>query len=202
MGSLNSDYLSSAELYALGFASIGTGTLVHRTTVIPRCENLHVGDHVRIDPFCVLTAASISIGDRVHIGAYSSIAGNAEVEIERLVSLSWGTRIFTSSEGGRDTGLYGPCVPKQFRSTKSAPVRICEMSGFGSGVIILPGVEVGTGSAIAAMSLVAESTRPWTRNGGFPAKYLGDRDRAPVLASRRLMAEAGYLDVDQMFEDA
>lgn len=47
----------------------------------------------------------------------------------------------------------------------------------GSGTIILPGVEIGEGAAVGAMSLVAGPLKSWTIYAGNPAEPRGERAR-------------------------
>jgi len=44
--------------------------------------------------------------------------------------------------------------------------------------IILPGVEIGEGSVVAAGAVVTKSVEPFTIVAGVPARKVGDRNRA------------------------
>lgn len=59
----------------------------------------------------------------------------------------------------------------------SAPVRIGRYVPIGSGSLVLPGVEIGEGAAVGAMSLVAHPLPAWTIHLGNPAKRKGARSR-------------------------
>lgn len=57
----------------------------------------------------------------------------------------------------------------------SKPVIIENDVFIGDSVVIMPGVRIGTGSVIAANSVVTKDIPPYVVAGGFPAKKLRDR---------------------------
>jgi galactoside O-acetyltransferase len=65
-------FLTEEELAALGLASCGEDVKISRKTSIYGAERIAIGDHVRIDDFCVISAGAggISIGSHVHIAVY------------------------------------------------------------------------------------------------------------------------------------
>ena len=63
MKTYNGKFLTRPELEALGVICDGDDVSVHTSVVIINPEGLHLGNHVRIDPFCVLSATR-SIRDR------------------------------------------------------------------------------------------------------------------------------------------
>jgi len=52
------------------------------------------------------------------------------------------------------------------------PVKICKFSWIGANSLILPGVEVGVNSCVAAGSVVTKNVEPYTLVGGVPAKFI------------------------------
>jgi dTDP-4-amino-4,6-dideoxy-D-glucose acyltransferase len=72
---LSSDFLDAAELAALGLAACGRSVLVSRHAIFFRPERISLGDHTRIDAFCILSAGSngLRIGRNVHISAYTAV---------------------------------------------------------------------------------------------------------------------------------
>ena len=48
----------------------------------------------------------------------------------------------------------------------------------GTGSVIMPGVTIGEGSAVGALSYVNKSLGSWGIFGGIPAKKLKERDKA------------------------
>ncbi|EOS48748.1 hypothetical protein C810_00250 [Lachnospiraceae bacterium A2] len=52
-----------------------------------------------------------------------------------------------------------------------------------------PGVSLGEGSAVGAMSLVKESVEPWTVAAGIPAKPIKPRGKRILELEKEFMAE-------------
>jgi acetyltransferase-like isoleucine patch superfamily enzyme len=58
----------------------------------------------------------------------------------------------------------------------------------GAGSIVLPGVEIGEGSVVGALSLVKSTLEPWGIHAGVPARRLRERGRDLVMLERELLA--------------
>jgi acetyltransferase-like isoleucine patch superfamily enzyme len=56
----------------------------------------------------------------------------------------------------------------------------------GTGSTILPGVTIGEGAAIGAMSLVTKDIQPWKIAVGIPAKEIKERDRGLLQLEEHL----------------
>ncbi|MBT3210423.1 MAG: acyltransferase, partial [Planctomycetaceae bacterium] len=65
-------FYSMEELQTLGLASFGKDVKISRKASIYNPGQISIGNHVRIDDFCVLSAGEggIEIGDYVHIAVY------------------------------------------------------------------------------------------------------------------------------------
>ena len=70
--------------------------------------------------------------------------------------------------------------------TGNLPVRIEEHAIVGCGSVVLPGVVIGRGAAVGALSLVKRDVEPFTIVAGTPARPVGtrDRERLEALAQR------------------
>ena len=66
---------------------------------------------------------------------------------------------------------------------KNTLTRIEHDVWIGDGAIIMPGVTVGTGSVIAANSVVTKDVAPYTVVGGVPAKLIKNRFPADIVSS-------------------
>ena len=55
--------------------------------------------------------------------------------------------------------------------------------------VILPGVEIGEGSAIGAMSMCAKSLEPWGIYAGSPAKKIKERSKKLLELEKEFMHE-------------
>lgn len=118
-----------------------------------------MGLNVRIDAHCIISAGEggVFIGNHVHLGAGTKIYGtNGEVVIEDFAGTSPNVSLFTATEDL--TGhLTGPCVPEKFKRIKKGPIAIRRHATIGAHSVVLPGVTIGTGAAVGALSLIRKN---------------------------------------------
>ncbi|MBE0365085.1 galactoside O-acetyltransferase [Pseudoalteromonas ulvae UL12] len=168
---------SVEELRALGFASIGEDVRVSRLASIYGASRIHLGDHVRIDDFCVLSAGAggIKIGSYVHIAVYTCLIGAGHIGIADFANISSRVSIYSSSDDYSGEYMTNPMVSAEFTGVEHADVEIAEHVIIGSGSVVLPGVKLGLGVAVGALSLVNRSVEPWQIVAGQPAKFIKHR---------------------------
>jgi acetyltransferase-like isoleucine patch superfamily enzyme len=172
----NGTFLRRPELEALGVTCGGDEVFVHASSVLLHPERLRLGNHVRIDPFCIISAGGgIDIGSYIHIGAYTNLAGAAGIVIEDYSGISPGVRVFTVTEDLSGRFMTNPMIPAPFRKIKSGPVRMEKFTGLYTGVVVLPGVTIGEGSMVGAGSLVRKNVTEWEIWFGNPAKRISRR---------------------------
>jgi galactoside O-acetyltransferase len=178
----NAAFMSRAQMNEIGFARLGADVLIHPSCVFVGCEAIAIGDNVRIDPFCVLTAKElIDIGENVHIGSHCNIVGAAGVRMGESANLSQGVRVFSESDDLAASGLIGAQAPRDLRVIKSGLVEISAFATVGANSVVLPGVMIGEGATLGALSLARADLEPWSINAGCPSRKVGVRDRATVL---------------------
>ncbi|MGH3369493.1 MAG: acyltransferase [Nocardioidaceae bacterium] len=170
--------LSPRELHAVGFGSVGTDVAVHRSVHVFGAEHIHLGSHVRIDCFCVLTAGpgAVRLGNHIHIGASVHIFGSAGVTLEDFTGLSSRVSVFSTNDDYVEGHLTGPTVPDEFRKVTAAEVVVRKHAVVGAGSVVLPGVTIGSGAAVGALSLVNRDVPELTVVGGVPARAIGVRN--------------------------
>jgi galactoside O-acetyltransferase len=190
MAGLNDAFLSVEELQQLGFQKLGRNVLVHRTAVIVEGSAVSIADHVRIDPFCVLSAKRIDIGSYTHVSSHSALLGRAQIFLEEFVNISPGTRILTSNDDFSGRSLVGPMVPEAFNGAHHADVIIRRHGLIGAGSIILPGVTIGEGSSVGALSFVNCSLDAWGVYAGVPVRRIRDRSRDITVLAEELLSSA------------
>ena len=66
-------FYTEEELKGLGFRHIGNGVCISRKASIYGAQNISLGDHVRIDDFCILSGR-IEIGSYVHVAAATAFS--------------------------------------------------------------------------------------------------------------------------------
>lgn len=182
-------FYSEQELHELGLKSFGKNVKISRKASIYGASRISVGDHVRIDDFCILSGR-IEIGNYVHIAAYTALYGGTDgVYIDDFVNVSSRICVYSISDDYSGETMTSPLVPDRYKKLTSAPVRIHRQTIIGTGCTILPGVEVGEGCAFGAMSLINKSTEPFTIYAGIPIKKIRDRKR-DVLALEKMFLES------------
>ena len=124
-------------------------TLVHRWANIT--GTLMCGEHCRIDAFVTITG-TVELGDRVHIGAGAALFGTAGIKIMDGTSISPGAKIFSASEDVHSVLVSNPQALE--RATVSGAVRVGKCSVVGANAVVLPGVIVGHGAVVAALTVV------------------------------------------------
>ncbi|MFA5516694.1 MAG: acyltransferase [Desulfuromonadales bacterium] len=143
-------------------------------------ENIEFGENIIIDDFVFIYAKKkIKIGNYVHIGCFSSIAGGEELIMGDFSGLSHGCRIFTGSEDFSGHGFGNPTLPEEFRNVHRAPVHIGRFAVIGANSVILPGTTVGEGATVAANSVVTKDLEPWGVYAGN--RRMSYRDKEGVL---------------------
>jgi acetyltransferase-like isoleucine patch superfamily enzyme len=177
---LPNSFLSEEELSRIGFKHLGDDIKISRNAVFYGAEFISIGDKSRIDDFSVVTASGtgeVHIGKFVHLGANVSLFGNFGIKLGDYSGIAPGTRLFSESDDFSGDFLTNPTVDINLRNVKSGLIELEQHSIIGSNCVVLPGVLVGEGAAVGAMSLVNNSLDKWSIYSGVPAKKLKNRSR-------------------------
>ncbi|MES2619997.1 MAG: acyltransferase [Bacteroidota bacterium] len=171
--------LSVEQLSKFGFGSIGENVLISDKASIYNPKKIHLGNNVRIDDFTILSAGEegIFLGNNVHIACYVSIIGAAKIQIGNFSGISARTSIYSSNDDYSGNSLTGPTIPMRFRTVTTTPVLIGQHVIVGVNSVILPGVSIGDGVSIGAMSLVKINCNPWGVYFGIPAQFIKERSK-------------------------
>lgn len=173
---MNSFY-SEEELQQLGLKSYGVNVLISRKCSIYGAGNVSIGNHVRIDDFCILSG-NITLHNYIHISAYAALfGGSAGIEIGDYVAVSSRNAVYAESDDYSGESMVNPMVPEECRKVEAAPVVIGRHVIIGTGGTVLPGVTIGEGASVGAMSLVNHDIKPWTINVGIPCRQIKERSK-------------------------
>ncbi|TMN35996.1 acyltransferase [Pseudoalteromonas sp. S2755] len=177
---VHKQHYSKAELIELGINAVGDNCLVSRKASLFGIERISLGDNVRIDDFCILSAGSegIRLGNYIHIGAYSSLIGDSAIILEDYAGLSARVTIYSSSDDYSGEWMTNPTVDEAFTNVTSKPVYLGKHCIIGAGAIVLPGVTLKEGVAVGAQSLVTRSVDEFKIVAGSPARFVKSRSRA------------------------
>jgi dTDP-4-amino-4,6-dideoxy-D-glucose acyltransferase len=181
-------FLTPEGIERIGLRSVGVGVQVSDGARFYGAERIDLGDHSRIDDFALLSAGAggISVGRHVHISCFCSLQGDGPIVLEDYCGVSIRSTVLSSNDDFSGASMTGPTLPDDFRDVASAGVRIGRHALVGAGSVILPGVTLGIGSAVGALSLVREDVPPFTIAAGVPARPRGERRRDLLEFERRL----------------
>jgi acetyltransferase-like isoleucine patch superfamily enzyme len=172
-------FYSEEELSTLGLKSYGKNVKISRYARIYNPSSIELGNNVRIDDFCILSASSSTfvIRDYVHISAGAYLYGGAGLFIDSFSNISGGVKLYTMNDDYSGESLVGPTVPYECRNVDNRKVVIEKHCVIGCNSVILPGVIISEGVAVGSNSFVKESLPPWTIYAGIPARYIKDRSK-------------------------
>ena len=165
------------------FGSFGTGSAIcFPNPALYNEQAMHIGEHTIVGPYTSLSVGMLpgqpllhdrilTIGDRCLIGRGSSIVAHYSVTIENDVFT--GPNVYITDQNHSFADLD---IPIGLQSTTEGPVRIGEGSWLGTGVVILPGVELGRHVVVAANAVVTASVPDFSLVGGVPARIIRKYD--------------------------
>jgi galactoside O-acetyltransferase len=182
--------LTPSEIKSHGFAHVGHGVQVSDRASFYGCERITIGDHVRIDDFCVLSAGAggIKLGRNIHLAVYTSLIGAGCITLSDFCNLSSRVSIYSSSDDFSGAAMTNPTVPSEFTLVEHKDVFLGRHVIVGPGSVILPGAYLDDGVAIGALSLVRGRCNPFTVYGGIPARVLKPRLRTLLDKEDQYMA--------------
>ena len=178
--SLDSFY-SLDELRTFGFGALGSDVRISRKCSIYNAEQIHIGNHVRIDDFCILSG-KITLRSYIHISAYCALYGRFGITLGDFCGLSPRTTVFSASDDFSGRALISPMVPEEFISLTVGAVTLDDFCQVGADSVLMPGVTLKEGAVCGAFSFVNTSLDAWTINAGIPCALLKARHKtAKVL---------------------
>lgn len=183
-------FLTEEQIKAMGFLSVGKNCLLSDKASYYNCNNIKIGNNVRIDDFCVLSAGigGIEIGSYIHIAVYSSLIGAGKIILDDFCNISSKVAIYSSNDDYSGQFMTNPMVPNQYTNVTSSEVIIGKHVIVGSGSVILPGMTLETGVAIGALSLVNKNCTEFGIYMGTPAKKIKERKRDLLELEKKFLA--------------
>ncbi len=171
--------LSREVIERMGFAFLGKNVAISDRASFYNCSKITLGDNIRIDDFCVLSAGigGIVVGSNVHLAVYSSFIGAGKITLSDFSNISSRVSIYSSSDDYTGETMTNPTIPAVYTGVQSADVFVGKHVIVGSGSVILPGVTLEEGVAIGALSLVNRDCRSFGIYAGTPARYIKERKR-------------------------
>ena len=181
-------YYNSNDLLEMGFKSVGKNVQIAKNCTIIGLENISIGNNVRIDGGVTFACASgyLEIGNHIHIGSNSFLLCSGGIEIKDFSNISQNVKIYSASDDVSGKHLTNPTIPKEFLNViKKSYIRATLF--LGSSTVVLPGVNIGEGSSVGALSLVTKSLNDWGINAGIPCKRIKKRSEDLLLMEKSLL---------------
>ena len=170
-------FLSIIELENIGFKALGVNVFISDKASIYCPQYIEIGNNVRIDDFCVISAGvgGVSIGSYIHIGVFSSLIGAGRITLSNFCNISSKVAIYSSNDDYSGDWMTNPMVPSKYTNVEHKDVFLGKHVIVGSGSVILPGVTLSEGVSIGSLSLVNHSCKEYSVYAGVPAKHIKNR---------------------------
>ena len=113
-------FLTENQLAAFRFKSLGNDVNISDKASIYNAKNISIGNNVRIDDFCILSAGDdgIEIGNNVHIACYCSLIGKSKITLNDYCNISSRVSIYSSNDDYSGNSLTNPCIPDLYKDVK------------------------------------------------------------------------------------
>lgn len=141
-------------------------------------DNFTAGVGLRMDAFSEKKKICIEIGKNAQVNDYVHICAVESVKIGNNVLIASKVFITDHNHGsyGHDNTHDNPDTPPIKRPLFHAPVEIEDNVWIGEFVAVLPGVKIGRGAVIGAMSVVTKDIPSYSIAVGAPAKVVKKYD--------------------------
>lgn len=191
MNILNPGYYITSELKKLNFNKLGENVFISKACNIIGPENISIGSNVRIDNFSNLICkdGKIVIGNYCHISTNCFILGSGEVEMGDFSGLAPGVKVFSSSDNYDGSTLTNPMVGLEFSKPLKKKIIIEKYVIIGANSVVLPGIKIGEGASVGALSLVSKNLDEWMIYFGAPIKKLKSRKKEIILDMEKKFLE-------------
>jgi galactoside O-acetyltransferase len=179
-------FMSRDVLEEMGFAHLGENVLISDKASIYNCGKISIGNNVRIDDFCVLSAGAggMEIGDYIHLAVFVSLIGAGRIVLSDFSGLSSRVCIYSSNDDYSGEYLTNPTIPSEFSGVKHLDVFLGKHVIVGAGSVILPGVTLEEGVSVGALSVISKNCLAFGIYKGN--KRIGERSKRFLELERQL----------------
>jgi galactoside O-acetyltransferase len=181
-------WLRKEQINNMGFAKVGENVFISDKASFYGCQNIIIGNNVRIDDFCVLSAGKggIIIGNYIHIAINASLIGSGKITISDYCNISSRVSIYSSNDDYSGNYMTNPMVPVEYTSVYRADVILEKHVIIGSSSVILPGVILEEGVAIGALSLVKNNCKKYCIYAGQPVRFIKKRSTKLLYFEKKI----------------
>jgi acetyltransferase-like isoleucine patch superfamily enzyme len=172
-------FLTENELKKIPFKSLGCNVKISDKVSLYAAENISIGNNVRIDDFCVLSAFGgyINLHNHIHIAVFCNLNGKGGIEMKDYSGLSSRVSLYSASDDYSGDYLIGPIMENECLRIISGPIILEKYVTIGTSSAVLPNVTLKEGSVLGSFSLLTKDTEEWTVNAGVTAKKISSRKK-------------------------
>lgn len=186
--------LSRDVIETMGFASVGKNVQLSDRASFYNTSKISLGNNVRVDDFCVLSAGTggIEIGNYIHIAVFSSLIGAGKIVLSDFCNISSRVAIYSSNDDYSGATMTNPTLPHEYTGVIHADVVLQKHCIIGCGSIVLPGVTLEEGVAVGALSLITKNCEAFGIYVGNPARRIKERSRNLLSLEANFLAKNHY----------
>lgn len=176
----NVGYYTENDLKQAGIKQVGINVRIDRNCTIVGLQSISIGDNVRIDAYCTIIVPKdgfLQIGSYIHIAGYCYLGSVSGIVMEDFSGLAQKVSIYSRTDDYGGEYLTNPTVPPEYTGGYGGVVTLKRHAIVGSGSVILPGVTIGEGSSVGALSLINKNLDDWGVYAGSPARLLKARSK-------------------------
>lgn len=173
------------ELKKMGFKNLGHDIYISRKTSIYSPDKINIGNHVRIDDFCILSG-KIEIGNYVHIAAYTALYGKMGIKINDFCGCSARCIIYSAVDDFSGHYMISPMVPQELTNVTGGKVILERYVQLGANTVVMPNIRIKEGTAVGAMSFVNRNLAQWGIYAGIPCKRIKERNKKVIELSEKI----------------
>ncbi len=171
-----SSFYTEEELKKIGFKSVGHEVYISKKASIYSPEKISIGNHVRIDDFCILSG-NIEIGNYVHIAAYVALYGKEGIKISDFCGCSARCTIYSATDDFSGEYMVSPMVPEELTNVTGGKVTLEKFVQLGVNTVVMPNLTIEEGTSVGAMSFINKSLEKWGIYVGIPCRRIKDRKK-------------------------
>ena len=171
-----SSFYTEEELKKIGFKSVGHEVYISKKASIYSPEKISIGNHVRIDDFCILSG-NIEIGNYVHIAAYVALYGKEGIKISDFCGCSARCTIYSATDDFSGEYMVSPMVPEELTNVTGGKVILEKFVQLGVNTVVMPNLTIEEGTSVGAMSFINKNLEKWGIYVGIPCRRIKDRKK-------------------------
>lgn len=192
MGLFDSSFYNEDDLADAGFKSVGKNVLIDKNCTIIGKKNISIGSNVRIDGYTTIVAAGdgyLNIGSNIHIAGYVYLGCSGGMDLGDFCAISHGSKFYTASDDYTGKALTNPTVPSKYTNVRTGKITLGRHVLVGSMTVVLPGVEIGEGTSVGALSKIVRSLDSWGVYAGSPVERVKERSKNLLELEKQYLEE-------------